>query len=275
MNPLHLACRAAVLLVALPLGLISHVNQQKNPDGSVKGTATYRERIAMLPGAVFEANLEDVSKMDSPADTISTVRIENPGNPPYHFSLDYDASRIAENNSYSVRATIKLEGKLMLTSTQSYPVITRGNPQEVVILLHSVPASEQNPATPPPGSAAHSPARYALERTDWKLTDLSKEPVVVAPDQPEPSITLNPDDHRVSGSGGCNRITGTYRSNGQSLRFSEMASTMMACASGMDQERSYLQALETVRTWKIKGQHLELYGEDGKLIARFEARDKK
>jgi heat shock protein HslJ len=104
---------------------------------------------------------------------------------------------------------------------------------------------------------------------------LGEEPVVVPPDQPGPSIALNPGDHRVSGSGGCNHITGTYQLDRQSLRFSQMASTMMACASGMDQERSYLQALEMVRTWKIKGQHLELYGEDGKLIARFEARDKK
>jgi heat shock protein HslJ len=180
-----------------------------------------------------------------------------------------------ENHSYSVRAAIKLEGKLIFTSTQSYPVITRGNPQEVNIPLHSVPASELNRATPPPGTAAHLPSRYALERTDWKLTHLGEEPAVVPPDQPEPSIALNPGDHRVSGSGGCNRITGTYQLDGQSLRFSQMASTMMACTSGMDQERSYLRALEMVRTWKIKGRHLELYGEDGKLIARFEARDKK
>jgi uncharacterized lipoprotein YbaY len=92
LNLLPGVCRAAVLLVALPFLLFSQNDREKKPEGAVKGTATYRERIAMLPGAAFEANLEDVSKMDSPADTISTVRIENPGNPLYHFSLDYDAS---------------------------------------------------------------------------------------------------------------------------------------------------------------------------------------
>jgi hypothetical protein len=33
--------------------------------------------------------------------------------------------------------------------------------------------------------------------------------------------------------------------------------------------------LELVRVWKIKGNHLELSGEDGKVVALFEARDMK
>ena len=33
----------------------------------IEGTATYRERMALPPGAVFEATLEDVSRADAPA----------------------------------------------------------------------------------------------------------------------------------------------------------------------------------------------------------------
>jgi uncharacterized lipoprotein YbaY len=32
---------------------------------SIQGTATYRERMAMPPAAVFEAALEDVSRADT------------------------------------------------------------------------------------------------------------------------------------------------------------------------------------------------------------------
>ncbi len=53
-------------------------------DGTLSGTATYRERIALPPDAVFEATLEDVSKADARAVVIGRVRIEAPGNPPIH-----------------------------------------------------------------------------------------------------------------------------------------------------------------------------------------------
>ena len=42
-------------------------------DSAIKGTATYRERIAMPPNAVFEATLEDVSLADAPAERTTVV----------------------------------------------------------------------------------------------------------------------------------------------------------------------------------------------------------
>lgn len=265
--------QAAVVFFALPFLLFSQSTPEKKVGPTVNGTAMYRERVAMQPDAVFEATLEDVSKVDSPPDIISTARIENPGNPPYDFSLSYDPSKIVEDHSYSVRVTIKVDGKLIFTSTEAYLVITRGSPQEVDILLHSVAPSGSSPASS--GSAPHPTPRYALEGTDWKLTRLGDAVVIVNPDQPEPSVVLSSEDHRVAGSGGCNRMMGTYQLDGQSLRFGALATTRMACVSGMDQESSFLEALLLVRTWKIKGRHLELFGEDDKLIAQFVARDKK
>lgn len=261
--------------LALPLQLVGQSTAETKSGATVTGTAIYRERIAMQPEAVFEATLEDISNVDSPAEIVANARIENPGNPPYHFALDYDPSRIVENHSYSVRATIKVDGKLIFTSTQSYPVITRGNPQEVNIILRSVAASPQSHAKPAPASAPHPAPQYPLERTDWKLERLGDEAVVDNPDQPEPNLTLNPDDHRISGSGGCNRMMGTYQLDGESLRFGALATTRMACANGMDQEQRFLASLELVRTWKIKGTHLELSSEDGKVVALLEARDTK
>ena len=47
---------------------------------------------------------------------------------------------------------------------------------------------------------------------------------------------------------------------------------MMACVQGMDTEAAFFKALDKVRTWKILGQHLELYDAGGNMLARFEAR---
>jgi heat shock protein HslJ len=44
----------------------------------------------------------------------------------------------------------------------------------------------------------------------------------------------------------------------------------MACVSGMETEKAFLQALEQVRTWKITGQQLELIDETGHPVARLE-----
>ncbi len=51
-----------------------------------------------------------------------------------------------------------------------------------------------------------------------------------------------------------------------------MAATQMACLQGGDTERTFLDALMKVQTWKIKGEHLEVFDVGGKRLARFESR---
>ena len=109
--------------------------------GQVKGTATYRERIALPPNAVFEATLEDVSKADAPAEVIGQTRIERPGNPPIRFEITYDPARIIPSHRYSVRARILVDGKLFFTTDQHYPVLTGGKGNEVALLLRRVGSS--------------------------------------------------------------------------------------------------------------------------------------
>ena len=68
------------------------------------------------------------------------------------------------------------------------------------------------------------------------------------------------------------RMMGTYTLSGDSIGFSPMAGTMMACAEGAETERAFLAALGNVRTWRLLGRHLDFYDEAGELVARFEAR---
>jgi heat shock protein HslJ len=113
-----------------------------------------------------------------------------------------------------------------------------------------------------------------LENTYWKLFQLGDEPVSVASKQKEPYFILDPATGRVSGSGGCNRLVGSYTLDGNHLTFRHTAGTMMACLEGMETEKAFLQALPQVNSWKITGQRLELFDVGGKLIARFEAQTK-
>jgi heat shock protein HslJ len=119
------------------------------------------------------------------------------------------------------------------------------------------------------GEAASS----ALENTSWKLTSLGNTSVSAPSPQREAYFLLDPANHRVSGSGGCNRLMGSYELNGDQLKFGPMADTRMACPEGMDSEQAFLKSLAQVNRWKITGQSLELFDSDGKVLAQFKARE--
>jgi copper homeostasis protein (lipoprotein) len=120
------------LVLALGVALICGT---ATAQGQVTGSAFYRERIALPPGAVFEAVLEDISRADAPATEIARVERAEPGNPPFEFALDYDPETIDPRAVYSVRARVLVEGRLMFTSDTVVPVITRDNPDNVEIMM--------------------------------------------------------------------------------------------------------------------------------------------
>jgi heat shock protein HslJ len=110
-----------------------------------------------------------------------------------------------------------------------------------------------------------------LRGTYWKLVRLSDATVRVAEKQREPHLIFANTELRLSGSGGCNRVTGSFEVDGDKLRLRGMAGTMMACPAGMEQERHFLQAMTTVERYRIRGSHLELLEAAGTVVARFEA----
>ena len=227
--------------------------------GQIRGTATYRERMALPPNAVFEATLEDVSKADAPAEVIGRARIEHPRNPPIAFEITYDPSTISSSHRYAVRAVILVEGEMLFTTDQHYPVLTEGRGKRVKLLLRRASAPKEDSAS------------ASVENTHWKLTNIGDSPVT-APSPNEPHLILDSKTHRVSGSGGCNRLMGSYELTGDQLTFSHVGSTRMACAEGMDTEKQFLDALGKVKTWKLAEHQLELRDGEGHLVARFEMR---
>jgi uncharacterized lipoprotein YbaY/heat shock protein HslJ len=128
------AFRAACLL----LGMMAAATATPAAGGQVTGTATYRERIALPPQAVFEAILEDVSRADAPAPEIGRTTIEGPGQPPITFAIAYDRSAIDERLTYAVRARVLVDGRLLFTTDTVHTVLTRGAPDDVTITMKRV-----------------------------------------------------------------------------------------------------------------------------------------
>ncbi|WP_110656596.1 META domain-containing protein [Salinicola halimionae] len=140
----------------------------------------------------------------------------------------------------------------------------------VSLLLVTGCASESTSAPtsttePPPAemSSSQTPsASESLTGNYWKLMTLGGRPVAVADNQREAHLILGADG-RVSGSTGCNRLMGSYTLQGDTLTFSQLASTRMACpAEMMALEQAWLTTLSDTAHYSISGQRLVL--EDAK-----------
>lgn len=218
---------------------------------TLAGTATYRERMALPPDAVLEVTLEDVSRADAPSTLIASTRIESPGNPPIRFSLDYDRAKIAAGHRYAVRAKIMHGTELMFTTDTAYPLPAAGEDKPLELLLKR--------ATTPAVTSG-------IEDIEWTLTKLGAATAIIANPQNPPRLMLQSAGRRLAGSGGCNRLAGSYTLSGQRLDFGDTISTMMACPSGMEQERAFHDALAQVTSWRLNGPTLELLDSTGQPV---------
>jgi putative lipoprotein len=139
-------CTLVVCIAAAIVGFAG-----RKDAANVSGTIVYRERIALPPDAVVQVQIQDVSLQDVAATVMGEQIITNPGQVPIPYEVAYDPKKIQENHTYAVAARIEDgSGKLLFINTQSYPVITRGNPTKDVQVLVEMVAS-----APPPASQAY------------------------------------------------------------------------------------------------------------------------
>lgn len=146
-------------------------------------------------------------------------------------------------------------------SADRSPVLSRW-PRVAALPLLGMLASPELLAASPPGPG--------LEGTDWQLREYQ------ADGEPRPALGERPallhlEDGRLSGTLGCNRLHGAYRTEGDRLSFDRhMASTMMACPPDlMAQEQAAVAALEQVAGFHVANGTLTLNDADGKPLLTF------
>jgi heat shock protein HslJ len=83
-----------------------------------------------------------------------------------------------------------------------------------------------------------------------------------------PSATFA--DGNVAGSTGCNRFSGAYTTDGDSLELGQIASTQMACGPPGDAvEGEFLAALQRAAAWSVTDDELVLHDADHEEVLRF------
>ncbi len=111
-----------------------------------------------------------------------------------------------------------------------------------------------------------------LKNTYWKLVELEGTQITMAPQQRRVAhITLTAEGARLNAFGGCNQLFGGYLLEKNTLQFTQMAGTKMACEPVfMEMEDTFLKMLGATTGYRIEGQQLFLLGGD-QLLSRFEA----
>ncbi len=105
-----------------------------------------------------------------------------------------------------------------------------------------------------------------LSNTNWELLSYGNidTPTSALPDG---AATISFDaEGIISGNLGCNQFSGDYKVSGDTLKTGTLWATAMACldVARMEQETTAMMLLHGTLTFKLDGETLTLFSEDGK-----------
>jgi putative lipoprotein len=233
----------------------------------IAGTVTYRERIALPPNATVLVRLDDVSQPEASPRRVAETTVATAGRQvPIAFELPYRAEDIVPSRRYVVRARILAGDKTLFSTKTPYPVITRGAPTKLEILVQQAGAR--------PGRPKPAPTGEGLTGVEWKLVALGNAPALAPPQGQPAHLTLDTAKKSMAGSTGCNHFTGRFALEDGALHLNPETMTMMACQDeAMRQEGEFFGALKATTGYRLAEGGLELLDGDGRVVARFAGPD--
>ncbi len=234
------------MLFNIQLAVLLALNVNAAMAQSILGSATYRERMALPPAAIFEATLEDVSRADAPATVVASTRLASPGNQPIAFTITYDPAKILSDHRYVVRSKILVGDKLLFTSDTATPVITRGSPTQISVTLRRV-------------TARQAPTSINLQGTGWQLVSFKgSDGTTLTPDDKAKYTIEFAADGALTARIDCNRGRGGWKSSGPNqIQFGPLALTRAQCPPGSLHDQIVKQ-WTYVRSYLVKDGHLFL-----------------
>ncbi|MGH8050154.1 MAG: META domain-containing protein [Methylococcales bacterium] len=119
-------------------------------------------------------------------------------------------------------------------------------------------------------SDAGTASTAELRNTLWKLTSLNGKPVQTREGQRMASLTLASEESSARIVTACNQGSASYSVEGASIKFSVAMSTKMMCEpEPMQQQAAFFKVIADTARFAIKGETLELYDAESKLLASF------
>lgn len=109
-----------------------------------------------------------------------------------------------------------------------------------------------------------------LEGVNWQLDSYLNPEEGNSCLLPGTEITALFEGGRISGSGGCNRYSGHYSTDGENIAISSVATTLMFCGEDISgQEAVYLANLEKAAHYNVSGNLLKIYDSNRTLLLTY------
>ncbi|HHE31666.1 MAG TPA: META domain-containing protein [Chlorobaculum parvum] len=109
-----------------------------------------------------------------------------------------------------------------------------------------------------------------LFRTWWRVERIDGQKAEFLRGQRRDMHIILYSSKTMVGSGGCNRINGSFRQSPGIIRFERISTTKMMCKPEvMARDRAFVTAIGKSRTYRIEGRHLKLFNQRGHEVLRF------
>lgn len=229
---------------------------------TITGDVTYRERIALPPGATLSVGLVDLAKPDEQR-IVAAAALANPGEVPLTFTLNFDEEIIVSGHTYGLVAEIIADNGAVWFRNATPYAIDLPTPAEPIVIVVSFLGSDGTAPAPAPSVPAITP----LLDVTWEAETIAGLPVISGA---KSSLSIA-SDMRAGGRGGCNSWFAQAEVNDEALAFSAVAATRMACATAeiTAQEQGFFAAIASTRYWRVRDDKLVLVDAAGTDLAVF------
>jgi putative lipoprotein len=232
---------------------------------TLTGEVTYRERIALPEGSLLRVKLIDLTAPGTPTRVEAEAAIADPGQVPLTFTLNFDDRVVQPDHQHALVAEISAGLKLWFRNAEPYAVDPRAPEAPIMIVANFVGRlmEPEQPAAEPDDVVATP----SILDVTWRA-----EAIDGVPAQRNADSTLSiGSDKRAGGRGGCNSYFAQAEVGAESIRFSAIAATRMACLDEVTtaQETAFFSALEAARFWRLDAGELLLLDAEGIELVRF------
>lgn len=236
-------------LAVVPTGVMAQME-------TLSVTVTFRERIALPPGAQLDVQILEAAQAGQQGGPIASQRFVMTA-VPMTVSLTYDAQVLEDGSQLGLFAAIRgPDGGMIFRGTRPLESLVGPETVAVDLLLMMLPEADMNAAV-----------KRRISGVAWTVTEVFDE----AWPNDDPATLVIDDEMNVSAFGGCNRFHGQLQPSGRGIAFPDnMAGTMMACPDEVQaQERRFLAALAHVSDYVRYGSGLVMMDAEGRAVLHF------
>ncbi|MFT6985169.1 MAG: heat shock protein HslJ [Psychromonas sp.] len=241
----------------------------------IKGQLTYDGESNIEPGTIFKLSLESRPQGDKKFNILSAAEQNVFSKFPQNFTLPILKKSLSRTGIYQLRVQIIKDNQLLYSNRELLP-LTRDelNGSISVAMQAARKAQAKQVIQPQPMAAVEEEVLPIVKTVEPVKLDIvallgNKQWFLEGKGKKRPYLTFDIQKKRVFGSGGCNDFQGGYQIEQNLLVMKHFISTAKRCATGMEVETNFLDALNKVSEWLVEEGKLRLYDKDQLLLLQF------